>query len=229
MADHADERTPLIAVVRVQQPLQRRGYTHSTVRRCCTIGLSVILLLGIVVALILMFVVPDCEDLRRHNHRHSKICLSKHPFFRHHNYGSFATVTSGDGLSYDDLLDTLVDTPDEKHAEKWSSYYTSGNHLAGLNKSQAEWTRDRWEEFGVSSEIVAYDIYVNYPLGHRLALLENEGEKAEVNEEKSEWKVKYEANLTEDVLKEDRTSGLTGRIPTFHGCEAPRTQTFGMI
>ncbi|KAG5742517.1 hypothetical protein H9Q70_014677, partial [Fusarium xylarioides] len=33
-------------------------------------------------------------------------------------------------------------------AEEWSRYYTSGPHLAGANYSQAEWTRDRWEEFG---------------------------------------------------------------------------------
>lgn len=77
----------------------------------------------------------------------------------------------------------------------------------GQNLSQAVWTKDKWEEFGVKSEVVAYDVYTNYPLDHRLALLQD-GEVA------------FEATLEEDVLEEDPTSGLPNRIPTFHGYSA---------
>ena len=96
-------------------------------------------------------------------------------------------------------------------ARQNSQYYTAGPHLAGKNLSQAVWTRDRWEQFGVKSDIVAYDVYINYPVDHRLALLE-------VGKKKT--KVKYECSLEEDVLSEDQTTGLPDRIPTFHGYSA---------
>ena len=66
--------------------------------------------------------------------------------------------------------------------------------------------------FGVKSSIVAYDVYINYPVDHRLALLKmkNGGHN----------KVEYECSLEEDVLKEDKTTGLEDRIPTFHGYSA---------
>ena len=66
----------------------------------------------------------------------------------------------------------LLDTPKPEKAREWQQYYTAGPHLAGKNLSQAEWTRDKWAEFGVESSIVDYDVYLNYPVGHRLALLE---------------------------------------------------------
>lgn len=104
-------------------------------------------------------------------------------------------------------------TPDEKKAEQWSNYYASGPHLAGKNLSQALWTQQLWQSFGVNdSSIAAYDIYVNYPKHHRVALLETDRQ--------NETKIKFEAKLEEDVLDEDTTSGLPDRIPTFHGYSA---------
>ena len=130
----------------------------------------------------------------------------------------------------------LLDTPKPEKAREWQQYYTSGPHLAGRNLSQAEWTRDKWVEFGVQSGIVDYDVYLNYPLGHRLALLEKtigggsaladgmEGELAEQRTDKDihtgSYKVKYECSMEEDVLPEDPTSGLENRVPTFHGYSA---------
>jgi N-acetylated-alpha-linked acidic dipeptidase len=157
MAD--SERTPLLTIVRVEPPRQR--YPHQGLRRFCSILLSAILLVVIVVFLLFLFVIPDCEDLRQHNHRHSKLCLSKHPFFRNHGDKTLSTISNArDGLTFDELIDILAETPDEKKAKEWSAYYTSGPHLAGKNLSQAEWTRDKWKEFGVTqTDIVAYDIY----------------------------------------------------------------------
>ncbi|KAF2093545.1 N-acetylated-alpha-linked acidic dipeptidase-like protein [Rhizodiscina lignyota] len=224
------ERTPLLAVVRVEQP--RRRYPHQTLRRFCTFLLSAVLLIAIVVFLLLLFVIPDCEDLRRHNHRHSKFCLSKHPFFRNNDNTALSLkAQADDGLTYDELIDILAETPTEEKAKEWSAYYTAGPHLAGKNLSQAEWTRDKWTEFGVNhAEIVAYDIYTNYPLGHRLALLEKESKSKEDDvETKASWKVKYEASLEEDVLEEDHTSGLKDRIPTFHGYSASGNVTASYV
>ncbi|KAK3072291.1 hypothetical protein LTS18_014668, partial [Coniosporium uncinatum] len=131
-------------------------------------------------------------DQRRHGQR-NRHCISKHPFFR-----PDSAVVNAQEFTYDDLLDVLSCTPDEDQAEQWSKYYASGPHLAGKNLSQALWTRDRWQEWGVlDTQIVAYDVYVNYPRDHGLRLFE----KA-------------------DVLEEDNTSGLKDRIPTFHGYSA---------
>jgi len=175
---------------------------------------------------LVMFILPDCEDQRR-SHHSNKPCIPKHPFFRDHggHYDSLLPQWKPDkGLTYPELIKLLDGTPSEDKAREWSKYYTSGPHLAGKNLSQAEWTRDKWKEFGVEqSEIIAYDIYVNYPLGHRLALLEKTG-KQEVeplaDPDVSAWKVVYEAKLEEDILKEDPTSTLDDRVPTFHGYSA---------
>lgn len=130
----------------------------------------------------------------------------------------------------------LLETPNPDKAREWQQYYTAGPHLAGKNLSQAEWTRDRWLDFGVESGIVDYDIYINYPLGHRLALLEKAGKanvvvaeeegRGSVEERNSKgngnrgYKIKYECSMEEDVLPEDPTSGLDNRVPTFHGYSA---------
>lgn len=117
-----------------------------------------------------------------------------------HNGGNTA------GLSDHDLYKILLDTPNREHLRTTSRYYTSGPHLAGQNYSQALWTRDQWRTAGIASEIVAYDVYLNYPGHHRLALLAG-----------LEKEVKYECQLEEDVLDDDPTSRLEDRIPIFHG------------
>ena len=127
-------------------------------------------------------------------------------------------------MSYKELQEILLTTPKEEKAREWSQYYTSGPHLAGRNLSQAVWTRERWQEFGVQdSSLVTYDVFLNYPLGHRLALLENKVNGTRDHNETAANKnyvVKYECSLEEDILDEDETSGLEGRVPTFHGYSA---------
>jgi N-acetylated-alpha-linked acidic dipeptidase len=183
--------------------------------------------MAVIVALLIMFILPDCEDQRRFHHS-NRPCIPKHPFFRDHDghhSGLLLQSKPNEGLTYPELVKLLTGTPEENKAREWSEYYTSGPHLAGKNLSQAEWTRDKWKEFGIEkSEIIAYDIYVNYPLGHRLALLEKNQRSAQQemespfdNQEVGTWKVAYEARLEEDVLKDDPTSALDDRVPTFHG------------
>jgi len=72
---------------------------------------------------------------------------------------------------------------------------------------------------------VSYDVYINYPVDHRLALLQ----KQEKEDGASAWEVTFEASLTEDVIDEDPTSGLDDRIPTFHGYSASGNVTAPVV
>lgn len=189
VTEKMDERTPLITTIRVAPPRQR--YTHSIVRRFCTVALG-----SSLIALVVVFLLP-VAFLPHHSHRRP-----------HHPHDS--------AITYSELQTILLETPKEEKAQEWSKYYTAGPHLAGKNYSQVLWTQERWEEFGIKADIVAYDVYINYPLGHRLALYEKKKTKDEVDS----WKVKFEASLEEDVLEEDPTTGLDNRIPTFHGYSA---------
>lgn len=209
----ADEHTPLIAVVQTRPARDR--YPHHTLRYICTLVLSSTLFLGLAaVILVLNFTNPpnnDDIDAR----------WSVYVPFAHNIPTSWPKST---GLDYSDLEDILSTTPNAEKAREWSQYYTSGPHLAGKNLSQAIWTKEKWQEFGIEqSFIVDYDIYANYPKGHRLALLEktkNATLNAKAGAGTETWKIAFEASLEEDILDEDSTSGLANRIPTFHGYSA---------
>ncbi|KAM7209358.1 hypothetical protein V8F20_000408 [Naviculisporaceae sp. PSN 640] len=195
-----DEYTPLITTVEVAP--YRRRYPHSVFRRFFTIAISSTLIWCFLAFVITLTFMPTH--------------IPDHVSFPHHHRRN---------VTYDDLRRILIDTPSREKAREWSKYYTSGAHLAGKNFSQAAWTRDKWEEFGIKSEIVAYDTYINYPKDHRLALLKNKGQ----DDGTSSWKVAYKASLTEDVLDEDPTSGLKDRIPTFHGYSASGNVTGPLV
>lgn len=182
----ASERTPLITTLRVGSPRPR--YSHGIVRRFCTIALC-----SSLIALVVLFLLP-VSLLPRH-----------HPRPPHHHPSP--PDHSPNALSFEELQNILIETPKEEKAQEWSKYYTSGPHLAGKNYSQVLWTQERWQEFGIQADIATYDVYINYPLGHRLALYKK-GE------------LEFEASLEEDVLEEDPTTGLENRIPTFHGYSA---------
>ncbi|KAL2134960.1 hypothetical protein VTI74DRAFT_10281 [Chaetomium olivicolor] len=190
------ERTPLITRVPIGEPRPR--YSHGVVRRFCTVALASIMIWFFIALAVSFTFFPD-----------------GHP---HHDPEDRWTWP-GCGrrkVNYDQLKRILLDTPTSEKAEQWSRYYASGPHLAGKNYSQALWTKNKWEEFGIKSDIVSYDVYINYPVDHRLALLEEKKEEHGA----STWKVAYEASLTEDIIEEDPTSSLPNRIPTFHGYSA---------
>lgn len=212
----ANEQTPLIQTV-IITPARPR-YSHNYIRRFCTIALATTL-----VIILILFVVP-ARWLPGDNTESEWVPNGRYlPWSTEYPSGAWPR---SDGLSYEDLKSLLVKTPREEKIREWSEYYTGGPHLAGKNLSQAIWTRERWEEWGIKSSIVDYDIYINYPVRNRLALLETAGkEKAGPAEEleregKASYKVKYECSMEEDVLEEDPTSGLDNRIPTFHGYSA---------
>ncbi|ERF75344.1 hypothetical protein EPUS_00137 [Endocarpon pusillum Z07020] len=194
-----DEQTPLLAVVRVAQ--RRPRYQHSTVRRFCTIVLSGALVVALICLLLPAAFLPVADGPK------SSYLPWANPF-------PHQAWPGGDGMTYEELQTILLQTPNEVEARKSSEYYTAGPHLAGKNLSQALWTKEKWEDYGVTSSIVAYDVYLNYPLDHRLALLEG------VDLATNRHKIRYECSLEEDVLDQDPTTGLSDRIPTFHGYSA---------
>lgn len=185
-----NERSPLIQTVVVTRP--QRRFPHSTFRRFCTIALFSCLFLA-AIGLILPWTLITGH--RNHPGRNPHGRNSSKPHFESQHAG----------LSFNEVKDIIVNTPRPDKAREWSKYYTSGPHLAGKNLSQALWTRERWEEFGVKSDIATYETYLTYPLDHRLALVDGD-------------KVKYECSLKEDILDEDPTAHPD--VPTFHGYSA---------
>lgn len=117
-------------------------------------------------------------------------------------------ILHGNHVSLSDLQRVLFRTVSPEHIRKWSEHYTQEAHLCGQNYELVEWTRNRFKQFGASSsDIETYDIYFNYPVSQRVALLD----------ESDPNKVEFEAKLKEDKLKEDPTTFGDDLVPTFHG------------
>ena len=194
------ETTPLLIVPVAPQ---RYRYPHHKLRRACTYSLGFVLVVAIV-----LFLFPSAILPREGGSLWSYL-PGAHPYPN--------SWPGGNGLDYEELETLLLGTPSAARAREWSKYYTAGPHLAGKNLSQALWTKERWEEFGIAdTKIASYDVYLNYPIDHRLALLKGNN-------------VTYEASLEEDVLEEDNTSGLRDRVPTFHGYSASGNVTAGFV
>lgn len=190
------ETTPLL---KVPVASLRQRYPHSVLRRFCSSLLS-----SLLVFFVILFLTPSALLPREHGSVWSYLPWANP--FPHQSW------PEGFGLQYDQLEELLLETPSAEKAREWSEYYTAGPHLAGKNLSQAVWTLEKWKEFGVEDTTLStYDIYLNYPVSHRLALLKQSADKTEVT---------FEATLEEDVLEEDPTSGLEDRIPVFHGYSA---------
>ncbi|KAI0591575.1 Glutamate carboxypeptidase 2 [Pyrenophora tritici-repentis] len=98
----------------------------------------------------------------------------------------------------------LLNSFDTASISDWSYYYTHGAHLAGRNKTMAEWTVMKWSEYGFTSRLDEYYVFLNYPVSHSLELTYNNGST-------------YTPTLREAVLDEDPTTSYADSIPTFHG------------
>ncbi|KAL8991432.1 MAG: hypothetical protein Q9177_000144 [Variospora cf. flavescens] len=105
-------------------------------------------------------------------------------------------------LSSDEAI--LANSFDNNTLNDWNYYYTHGVHLAGTNRTMAQWTADRWSENGFQGRLDEYHTYLNYPVSHSLSLTYPNGSV-------------FEASLEEAVLAEDETSSYPDRIPTFNG------------
>lgn len=219
----SNEQTPLLHTVIVYP--QRPRYTHSIIRRFCTIALATTLIVIVILFLLPVRWLPgkleNGGDFSVFRQWSSPLPSKSWP--------------ESEGLPYKELQDVLLTTPTEERAREWSQHFSSGPHLAGKNLSLAVWQKELWDGFvgpSLTSSIVSYDVYLNYPLGHRLALLEKnttssqmslvQGNEGVVQEN---YTIKYECSLEEDMLEEDGTTGLKDRIPTFHGYSASGSVT----
>ncbi|KAI1496208.1 glutamate carboxypeptidase II [Biscogniauxia marginata] len=101
----------------------------------------------------------------------------------------------------------LVEAISNTSISGWSYYYTHGYHIAGTNRTMAQWTADRWGENGWNSTVVAYDVFINYPVNKSLSLTYANGSI-------------FQPSLEEAVLSQDETTSYPNRVPTFHGYSA---------
>ncbi|KAF2829960.1 N-acetylated-alpha-linked acidic dipeptidase-like protein 2 [Ophiobolus disseminans] len=98
----------------------------------------------------------------------------------------------------------LLSSFDNTSIAEWSYYYTHGAHVAGQNKTMAQWTADKWAGYGFKSRLDEYYVFLNYPVSNSLVLTYPNGST-------------YKPTLREDVLEEDPTTSYPNSIPTFHG------------
>lgn len=111
-------------------------------------------------------------------------------------------------ISFKEAKEIIINTPSNDSIRDYLYKYTSESHLAGTesDKAQAEWTRDKFIEFGISdSKIETYWPLLNYPKYRRVAIVSGPE------------KLRYEAKLREDIIDEDGTSKGQDDVPTFHG------------
>ncbi|KAF3925178.1 hypothetical protein ABW20_dc0102469 [Dactylellina cionopaga] len=216
------ERAPLLANAPTRR--QHRPHRSTTCIRFCYIIFQVTLFYAILYVLVLL-------PLRILPHWHSPKLGDVRP--PHERY----PLPRDKDLGLGTLYKILDETPDSEKAREWSKYYSSGPHIAGKNYSQAVWTKKKWESLGIKSEIVEYEVLLNYPIGHRLALLERKVTTSATNDyeeiavesgkqgssdgkRKEVDKVLFEASLEEDEIPGNSYSQLKERIPTFHGYSA---------
>lgn len=117
-------------------------------------------------------------------------------------------------LSHYELQHLLLSVPNAGKVREWSAYYTSESHLPGQGLKQGEWTRAKWEEFGiVDTEIAAYEAYLTYPSGQRLALLDLDKSYTQ--------QVLFEAALVEDSAEtQNSAKGPEQFASGYHGFSA---------
>jgi N-acetylated-alpha-linked acidic dipeptidase len=98
----------------------------------------------------------------------------------------------------------LVDTVTPASARKWLAALTEEPHVAGTpaEKKVADYVLARFKQFGLSAEIVRYDVFLNHPTHVALKLV------APVEEE---------LKLREDSYDADKDSTTDGMFPAFHG------------
>ncbi|KAF2464932.1 glutamate carboxypeptidase 2 [Lindgomyces ingoldianus] len=124
------------------------------------------------------------------------------------NYPHKHVKRQANNVTFPPVLDRneqiLIDSFDNTSISTWSYYYTHGDHVAGRNRTMAQWTADRWAEFGFTSKLDEYYVFLNYPVSHSLQLTYSNG-------------TVFTPSLQEAVLPEDDTTSYPNRIPTFHG------------
>jgi N-acetylated-alpha-linked acidic dipeptidase len=97
----------------------------------------------------------------------------------------------------------LVNSFDNNSISDWSLYYSSGYRLAGHNRSQAEWTQQKWIENGWESWIDEYWIWYTEPIESTLTLNRADGSA-------------HEVQRLEDALDVDAQTNNPNEQPAYH-------------
>ncbi|KAJ2384061.1 Vacuolar protein sorting-associated protein 70, partial [Coemansia sp. RSA 2559] len=97
-------------------------------------------------------------------------------------------------------------------------YYASGTHVAGINRTQAIYTKDYFSHHGIDAKIVEYYPWMNYPVDQRVALFNT-----------TTHEVLYEAGLEEDSVPGDAASDDPNNLPAFHGFSADGNVTGQLV
>lgn len=115
-------------------------------------------------------------------------------------------------------LDVFFKALETNLASNWSRKYTAEPHLAGTNFGLAEWTKEKFEEYGLKTTIDQYELLLSYPHEQDLRLLDTKtGEQL------------YRAPLKEDEIEEDETTKGEGLVPTFLGYSANGNVTSSFV
>lgn len=98
----------------------------------------------------------------------------------------------------------VLDTVTPASARKWLAALTEEPHVAGTpaEKKVADYVLARFKEFGLSAELVRYDVFLNHPRQVSLKLVSP---------------VTEELKLREDPYDVDKDSSADGMFPAFHG------------
>lgn len=98
----------------------------------------------------------------------------------------------------------FLQTPAPEKARQWLYALTEEPHVAGTpqEKKVAEYVRDRFKEFGLETEMVRYDVFLNHPVSVSLKLVEP---------------IELPLPLTEETYDLDKDSAKRGVFPAFHG------------
>ncbi|KAI7851318.1 hypothetical protein BDC45DRAFT_516272, partial [Circinella umbellata] len=123
-------------------------------------------------------------------------------------------------IPFEDASDTIKRIPSSDSIREFFHYYASEPHLAGshADKRQADWTRDKFEEFGISNATIeTYYPWLNVPKTRRLAIVSGPEEFL------------YEAKLEEDPVPNDPSTSHPNAIPTFHGYSADGNVTGSVV
>ncbi|KAI8319598.1 Zn-dependent exopeptidase [Martensiomyces pterosporus] len=131
------------------------------------------------------------------------------PSCMHSMHSSSSGLYNATGDSSIDPGQVFLSIPSTDRLRENLKYYTSGTHVAGINRTQAVYTRDYFQAQGINAEIVEYYPWLNYPVSQRVALF---------NESTQE--VVFEAGLKEDVIPGDPASDDPNNLPAFHGYSA---------
>ncbi|KAI9249221.1 hypothetical protein BDA99DRAFT_524322 [Phascolomyces articulosus] len=148
------------------------------------------------------------------------LLVSSVVFFNHFMPASDTLFQDFSTIPLEDASRTIKSVPSSDFIREFFHYYAAEPHLAGshADKRQAEWTRDKFELFGIpNATIETYYPWINTPKTRRLAIVSGPEEFL------------YEAKLEEDTVAKDPSTNHPNAIPTFHGYSADGNVTGSVV